>query len=80
VADSWVYEEVEKFEVGVAELQHCAYQYHFYKKNFLKLLNENGPRFIEVHFPRMVFSAALRNIILASPHGRLLTQYERKLA
>ncbi|MBB5392783.1 MULTISPECIES: hypothetical protein [unclassified Herbaspirillum] len=80
VADQWLEETIEKFEVGVAELQFCAYQYRFYRKNYQKLLQENPLRFLRVHFPRLAFCSALRNVILASPHGRLLEKYERKLA
>lgn len=79
VADEWIRGAMSEFKVGVAELQHCAYQFHFYQKNFRKLVEENPVRFYKVHFPRLVFSSALRKVILASPHARLIKEYERQL-
>ena len=79
VADEWIEGSISTFKVGLSELEHCAYQHHFYKKNYQKLVEENPIRFMNVHAPRLLFCIALRNVILASPHKRLLTQYEKKM-
>lgn len=79
IADEWIEGTIDKFEVGVAELEHCAYQYHFYQRHHKRLIQENPLRFLRIHYPRLIFCIALRNVILTSPHSRLLKKYEGKL-
>jgi hypothetical protein len=64
--------------IGPEEIHHCALQYAYYRDNFAALSASAPERFVRRHLPRIVTCVALRNVIQASTHAALLSQYEEK--
>lgn len=80
LVDEWIFQEEEvKISLGVAELAQCARQLKYYKLSYERLITENPARFVELHFPRMLFCAAIREIAKASPHWSIYRRIEREL-
>jgi hypothetical protein len=77
--DEWIYNNGDiELVIGIPELRHCVRQQRYYKDSYERLVSENPKRFIEVHFPRIIFCAAIREVVENSEHRGLLTKLDRE--
>lgn len=77
IADQWL-NSIGDMRICIteAEIEHCALQHAFYKKSFQSLIRANEDRFRNFHFPRIVFCAALYQIIQQSAYRQMMTRFE----
>lgn len=77
--DEWVYNNGDiALEIGVAELRHCVRQHRYYKESYERLMSANPLRFVDIHLPRIIFCAAILEIVENSQHRGLLKKLERE--
>lgn len=77
--DEWIYNNGDfEITIGIAELRHCIRQQRYYKESYERLISASPMRFVEVHLPRIIFCAAIREIIDNSEHKSLLIKLERE--
>lgn len=79
--DEWIQNNGDiEIQIGIAELRHCISQEQYYTDAYERLVSANPLRFVEVHLPRIIFCAAIRNLVEdGGSHAGLLRKVEREL-
>jgi integrase len=77
--DEWIYQNGDiELVIGIAELKHCIKQQRYYAQSYERLVSANPIRFVEVHLPRIIFCAAIREVVENSEHRGLFRKLERE--
>lgn len=78
IVDQWLESAGSKIiSMGIDEIQQCAYQFVFYKKQVEFLAGSNPAAFIKYHIPRILICLAMKRIINESIYANILREAEK---